>query len=116
MIIIQYALFGLLFCLEVAGLIAFFYWGFHLDRGLFFKFLFGVGTPVLVAIFWGLYLAPKASYPVTDPMFSILQIMVFSLAAAALHFSGKSILGVTFLITVLLTKFFIFVLEFSRGI
>ncbi|QGS68557.1 DUF2568 domain-containing protein [Oceanobacillus sp. 143] len=105
MMIIENAFYALLFFLELAGLIAFFYWGFHAGTGLFIKILLGLGGPVLVAIIWGHFLAPKASYPVTEPLLSILQIIVFSLAAAALYFSDKKILGIVYLIIVLLTKF-----------
>ncbi|RDW18348.1 hypothetical protein CWR48_12265 [Oceanobacillus arenosus] len=116
MIIFQYALYALLFLLEVAGLISFSYWGFHLGKEFFIKILIGLGTPVLVAIFWGLFLAPKATYQLNEPLLSVLQLMVFTLAAAALYFSGKSSLGIAYLITVLLTKFLIYVVELNHGV
>ncbi|MGJ9457317.1 YrdB family protein [Oceanobacillus sp. CF4.6] len=55
-----------LFLLEIAALIAFSYWGFHVDKGIFIKVLLGISTPILIAFVWGLFLAPKATYPITE--------------------------------------------------
>ena len=84
------------FILEIAMLVSFMYWGFHLDTSLFVKILFGVGTPILVAIIWGTFIAPKASIPVTVPIRVLLQIILFSLAAVALYFSEKATLAIIF--------------------
>ncbi|MFC4022423.1 YrdB family protein [Oceanobacillus longus] len=64
-----------------------------------------------MAFVWGLFLAPKASYLTTEPLRTILQIGIFSLAAAALHVSGKSMLGISFLGAILINKLMLFLLD-----
>lgn len=98
----QYSLMGLSFLLELCGLAAFFYWGFHMNRGWFINSLLGLGTPLLVAIFWGTFIAPKASITVTFPVKIMLKLLVFSLASVALYFSGKGKLAIIFGIVVLI--------------
>ena len=67
MMVVQYAIISIFFLLEIAMLVSFMYWGFHLDTSLLVKILFGIGTPILVAIIWGTFIAPKASIPVSVP-------------------------------------------------
>ncbi|WP_176330263.1 YrdB family protein [Oceanobacillus rekensis] len=110
MIMIEVILFAFLFLFELAALAAFSYWGFNLDKALVTKIIFGIGTPLLITIFWGLFIAPKASHPVADPLRTILQILIFSLATTALYFSGKTTLAITFLIAVILNIFLVRVL------
>ena len=100
MLFVQYTVLGIFFLMELCALAAFSYWGFHLNRGWFIKILLGIGAPLLVAIFWGTFIAPKASIPVSIPVRIILQLIIFALAIAALHFSSKSMLAVVFLVVV----------------
>lgn len=88
--------------MELCGLATFSYWGFHLKRSWLINILFGIGTPLLVAIFWGAFVAPKASYPVSIPVRIVLQLIVFAFAVAALYFSGKTKLAFLFGIVVLI--------------
>jgi hypothetical protein len=111
MLVFQYALMGLSFLLELCGLAAFFYWGFHMNRGWFINSLLGLGTPLLVAIFWGTFIAPKASIPVTFPVRIILKLIVFSFAAAALYFSGKGKLAIIFGAVVLIEMVSVYLIE-----
>ncbi|WP_311771740.1 DUF2568 domain-containing protein [Cohnella lubricantis] len=39
--------------------------------------------------YWGTFVAPKASIPVSPHLRAALQLIVFALAAAALYFSGR---------------------------
>jgi len=101
-LIFQYTVMGLFFLMELCGLAAFSYWGFHLNQSWLINILFGIGTPLLVAIFWGAFVAPKASYPVSIPVRIVLQLIVFAFAVAALYFSGKTKLAILFGIVVLI--------------
>lgn len=76
------------FLMELCALAAFCLWGFKLDAALWIRIVAGIGSPVVVAIFWGMYVAPKATFPVTLPVRALLQLIVFGLAAAALYGSG----------------------------
>ncbi|WP_313893239.1 YrdB family protein [Psychrobacillus sp.] len=88
--------------MEICALAAFAFWGFHIDRGRFFKILFGIATPLIIAIFWGTFISPKATFPVTVPVRIILQFVIFAFAAAALYFSDKSLLALIFGVVVLI--------------
>ncbi len=111
MIVVQYAIISIFFLLELAMLAAFVYWGFHIDGGLLIKILFGIGTPILVAIIWGTFIAPKASIPVSVSIRMILQIILFGSAAAALYFSGKGTLAIIFGTVVVIEMILMYLLD-----
>ncbi|MEK3979209.1 YrdB family protein [Psychrobacillus sp. FSL K6-2836] len=96
MLLFKYTVFGLFFAMELFALGAFSYWGFHMNKGWFINTVFGIGTPLLVAIFWGTFIAPKATFPVTIPIRILLQIIVFALATTALFAAGKGKLAIIF--------------------
>ncbi|AJY75405.1 hypothetical protein VN24_13545 [Paenibacillus beijingensis] len=98
MVIVQSGLLAVLFLLELSALAAFGYWGFQTGNGQLLKIVLGIGTPLLVAVFWGMVVSPKASFPVPVPVRSLLQLLVFSLAALALYASARQTLAVAFLI------------------
>lgn len=104
-------LLGLMFFVEVAALLSFGYWGYHLDAGWMIRILTAIGLPVLVAIFWGMFVAPKASIPVSPPVCAALQIIVFALAAAALYFSGRTEWALIFGIVALIDWGLVYVLK-----
>lgn len=95
-IIVQYAVIAIFFFLELALLASLMYWGFHVDKGMLIKMVLGIGTPILAAIIWGTFIAPKASIPVSIPLRIILQIILFGSAVAALYFSDKRMLATIF--------------------
>ncbi|MFJ5771030.1 YrdB family protein [Psychrobacillus sp. NPDC093180] len=111
MIIIQSTVFGLFFLMELCALAAFSYWGFHMNRGWLINSLLGVGTPLLVAIFWGTFIAPKASIPVSIPLRIMLQSIIFALVVAALYFSDKSRLAIIFGVVVLIEMILMYTIE-----
>ena len=94
MLIVQYTIVAIFFCLEISTLAALMYWGFHIDKGMLMKTVLGVGAPILVAIIWGTFIAPKASIPVAVPLRIFLQIIIFGSGVAALYFSEKSMLAI----------------------
>ena len=76
---------GLAFLLELAMLAAFGYWGFHGEKSVWMKWGLGIGTPLAVAILWGLCLAPKANHRLNITEGLILSLGLFCLAALALY-------------------------------
>lgn len=102
MLIFKYTVFALFFAMELFTLGAFSYWGFHMNKGWLINTVFGIGTPLLVAIFWGTFIAPKATFPVTILIRILLQIIVFGLATTALFVAGKGKLAILFSIVVLI--------------
>lgn len=97
--------------MELFALGAFSYWGFHMNKGWFINTVFGIGTPLLVAIFWGTFIAPKAAYPVTIPIRILLQLIVFGLATTALFAAGKGKLAIVFGFVVLIEMILMYSIE-----
>jgi hypothetical protein len=58
---------GLSFLLELAMLASAVYWGFAAHRGLVVRLLTGVGIPVLLVVFWALFMAPQAARRIPWP-------------------------------------------------
>ena len=53
------------FFIELAVLIFIGYWGFTVDGNWLMKGILGIGFPLIVAIIWGLFVAPKAMYSIS---------------------------------------------------
>ena len=62
-------------------------------------------------MFWGTFIAPKASIPVSVPLRIILQSIIFALAVAALYLSDKSKLATIFGVVVLVEMILMYVIE-----
>ncbi|MBS4196246.1 YrdB family protein [Lederbergia citri] len=110
MIAIKYTVFIIFFLMELCALAAFSFWGFQLKSGWAIKILVGIGLPLLVAIFWGTFIAPKASFPVSSNVRILLQLLIFTLACAALYLSDKEklafLFGTVVVIEMILMNFF----------
>src|SRR5689334_23481657 len=57
---------GLRFLLELCMLAALGYWGFQAGDGPVLKIVLGLGAPLLAAVVWGLFIAPRAIRPVRE--------------------------------------------------
>lgn len=66
------------FLLELCMLAAVGYWGFKTQSGWLMKVLFGIGLPVLIAVLWGLFLAPRATYPLGGALYLTLELILFA--------------------------------------
>jgi hypothetical protein len=111
MIVVQYTVLAIFFLLELSVLVVFSYWGFHIKNNLILKIILGIGTPILVAIIWGTFIAPKASLPVSIPVRILLQLIIFGLATAMLYYLGKGKLAIIFGIVLLLEMIFIYLMK-----
>jgi len=89
MVIIQYANLALRFILELAALAAFGYWGFAMGGGAILKWGLGIGAPLLGAVFWGTFEAPRAAVKLAAPLHLVLELVFFGLAVASLYKSGQ---------------------------
>lgn len=98
----SYILMPIIFLVEIVALVAYGYWGFYIGKGIGMKLLLGVGTPLLVAFFWGLFLAPKATFPVNTPLLILLKFIVFGLASFVVYTTGKHTLAVVFLVVAII--------------
>lgn len=86
---IKYGNLAVAFLLELCALAALGYWGFHTGSGTGAKLALGIGTPLLAAIAWGTFVAPKAAVSLPAPAHLALQLLVFGVAAAGLAVAGR---------------------------
>lgn len=97
----RWANLALAFALELCALAALVYWGVHLGEGTLAKTALGVGAPLVAAILWGIFAAPRA--PVSVPVLTYAaKTLVFGTAAAALAATGHGQLAIVFLCVVFL--------------
>lgn len=90
---------SLAFVLELGALVALGYWGFRTGDTAPARWLLGIGAPLVAALVWGLFVAPKAVRPAPLPAKLLLKALVFR-AAAALIVAGHTALGRAFLAVV----------------
>jgi hypothetical protein len=87
---------ALAFLLELCMLAALGYWGYTLDQGLAIRVAAGLGAPIVAAVVWGLWMAPRASNPLPEPWHLVAELIIFSLAIAALYAAGRPQLALAF--------------------
>ena len=100
MIVFQSLNLLLAFVLELCMLGAVGYWGFRTGDGAAMQALLGVGAPLLMAVVWGLFIAPKATFEVPAAVRLGLQAVLFGLAAVAVAHFASPALAVSFLAVV----------------
>jgi len=93
------------FLCELAMLAALAYWGFTVGDGAG-AWVLGVGAPLLAAVVWGAWVAPKAGWPVPIPTRVVIELVLFGAAVGGLAVAGQPlaavVLGVAGLATSLL--------------
>jgi len=89
------------FLLELCMLAALGYWGFKTGDSAATQWLLGLGAPLLAAVVWGAFIAPKATVEVPTAVWIGLQALVFGGAALALAAVAPQ-LALIFLIAVVL--------------
>ncbi|HEU5015081.1 MAG TPA: YrdB family protein [Roseiflexaceae bacterium] len=85
----MYVNLGVRFLLELCALAALGYWGFHTGQGWLPRVILTIGAPLLAAVVWGMFVAPKATVPVSDMTRLALEIAVFGAAGAGLYVAGQ---------------------------
>ena len=81
------------FLLELCMLAAVGYWAFKTQAGWGMKILLGIGLPVMIAVLWGLFVAPKAMYPLNAIPHLVVSLILLGSGAVALSVSGNLTLG-----------------------
>jgi hypothetical protein len=87
---------GLRFALELCALAALAVGGASIHWAL------GIAAPVLAAVVWGMFVAPKATRPVSEGARWAIELMVFGFATAALVVAGAPVLAVVFAVAAVL--------------
>ena len=95
---------GLAFLLELAMLAAFGYWGFQGEKSIWLKWGLGIGTPLVVAILWGLWFAPRANKRLNSLWGTLLSLGLFCLAALALYQTNHPALAITLAVIAILNR------------
>lgn len=90
---------ALAFGLELCALAALGYWGTHTGGGPLAKTALGIGAPLLAAVLWGLFAAPKAAISVPPVKFAV-EVLVFGSATMALYAAGHRALAAALAILV----------------
>jgi hypothetical protein len=99
---------ALRFLLELCALVALGYWGFKTGSTAIAKVGLGVGAPLVAAVVWGAFVAPRA--PVKPPwvVVLILQVLVFGSAAAGLAATGHPTLALVFGVIVIINAILVY--------
>jgi hypothetical protein len=79
---------ALRFLLELCALVALAYWGFETGGGAIAKVALGIGAPLVAAVVWGAFVAPRAPVKPPGVVVLLLEVLVFGSAAAALAATG----------------------------
>jgi hypothetical protein len=111
MVLIKSANVAVRFLLELCLLAALGYWGFQTERGLIVKIVLGLGLPLLVAILWGIFLAPASSMRLHGPVSLVLEWALFGIGAAALYATGYPRLAWALLLIYAINKVLMYVWE-----
>jgi hypothetical protein len=88
---------GLRFVLELCAVAAVAAWGWHLADAVALQLLLSVVAAAVVVVVWGTFVSPRARYPVPDPAWLVIEVLVFLAAALALLAIGDLVGGVVLL-------------------
>jgi hypothetical protein len=108
---LKYANLGLAFILELCLLAAVAYWGFGVGNSTILRIVLGVGTPLLAAGIWGMFLAPKAVRPLSSQVNLLLKAILFGLAVLALAAAGQVALAIIFAALVVINMVLFYALK-----
>jgi Protein of unknown function (DUF2568) len=93
---------ALRFLLELCALVALGYWGFKTGSGEPAKIALGIGAPLVAAVVWGVFVAPRAPVEPPGVLVLLLQVLVFGSAAASLAATGHRTLALAFGVIVII--------------
>jgi hypothetical protein len=89
---------ALRFLLELCALAALGYWGYQIGQSPLAKVALAVVAPLVAAVVWGVFIAPRATVQVPTWLWLALQALVFGAAIAGLLATGRSILAAAFVL------------------
>jgi len=76
---------ALRFLLELCALAALAVWGAHAGHGPATRAGLALAAPMLAAVVWGAFVAPRARWPVSPPLRLAIELAVFGAAFAGLQ-------------------------------
>jgi hypothetical protein len=107
----KFANLGIRFLLELCILFSVGYWGYIFPEKLLFKIGLCIGAPLIIAIIWGTFLAPKASVQLPRPIYLLLEIIVFGIATLAIYATGHPVLAALFAIISVINRILLIIFE-----
>jgi Protein of unknown function (DUF2568) len=103
------------FVLEVWALAALAYGGWHVAGPLWLRVVLAVVLPLVAAVAWGRWVAPKASHPIPDPLRLVPEWFVFGGAAVALAATGHSMLAAVLAVLAAVNRVALHLLRTTTG-
>lgn len=92
------------FLLELCVLASVGYWGFRTGSATLLKILLGIGSPLLIAVIWGMFGAPKANFQLQGSMLFVLEVVVFGSGVATLFATKNYSLAWGFMAIVIINR------------
>ena len=71
--------------MELAVLLFIGYWGFTIDGNMLGKGLAGIGVPLVIAVLWSAFVAPKATYSISALGKIAIEAAIFLLGIYAVY-------------------------------
>ena len=109
MVALKWINLGVRFLLELCMLAAVGYWGFKTGSGWLLKITLGIGAPLLIAVIWGTFVAPKAAYPLHGFTLLALEAILFGSGVAALVTTKNYSLAWGFAVIVVINRVLMFI-------
>ena len=91
------------FLCELAMLAALAFWGYVVGEGVW-AWLLGLAAPVVAAVVWGTFVAPRAKVPVPAPVRVAIELVLYAAAAAGLAAAGQPVAAVVLAVGGLVTS------------
>lgn len=100
--ILKMANLALAFLLELCLLAALGYWGYHTGQSTLMRWLLMIGVPLVMAVVWGIFLAPKSAVALPHGVKLAGKFVAFVIGVLALVAVGQSTLATIFAIIVVI--------------
>jgi len=91
------------FLCELAMLAGLANWGTHVADGVA-AWLLGIGAPVMAAVVWGAFVAPKAKWPAPVPFRLAIELALFGTGAFGFAVAGQPVIAVALAVAGLVTS------------
>ena len=103
------------FVLELCALAALAYAGWQTSANLWTRLLVAIALPLVAAVVWGQWVAPKARRPLPDPLRLVPEWLVFGGATVALAVTGHPILAAALAVLAAANRLALHLLHVTTG-
>ncbi|MEJ7678681.1 MAG: YrdB family protein [Segetibacter sp.] len=99
------------FALELCMLFGLSYWGYQNSNHNFLKYLFAIALPLIAAILWANFAAPKSKTRLANPYRTLFKLWLFITTAFLIYEPGHLQLAIIFGAVALLNEIVAFLLN-----